>query len=170
MPGAEPSPTSTEISTAIARLEAESDIRHLVARYAELCDQAYEPDGLAALFTEDATWSSRSKDGTVDFGQYRGREQIRRFFAGASADLGPTTLHYLLTPRIEVAPDLLTATGHWYLYAILDQRPAGSEPGSPERERVVLGGSYSHDYRKLDGSWLISRLACDIVLESPFPS
>jgi len=44
-----------------------------VHRYAELCDAAYDPDGLAALFTEDATWSSRTRDGSVDFGRYEGR-------------------------------------------------------------------------------------------------
>ncbi|MEA2654952.1 MAG: hypothetical protein QOI23_317 [Chloroflexota bacterium] len=149
------------------RLESEREIHALVHRYAELCDAAYDPDGLAALFTEDATWSSRTRDGSVDFGQYEGREAIRAFFAGASKDLGPMTLHYLLEPRIELGDDGLSATGVCYLLAILDQRPASSAPGSAERERVLLGGVYAHEFRRVDGRWLISGSACDLSFEEP---
>src|SRR5580704_7470775 len=122
----------------VDRLESESEIRALVHRYAELCDAAYDPDGLADLFTEDATWSSRTRDGSVDFGRYEGREAIRGFFAGASTDLGPMTLHYLLAPRVELAENGKSATGVCYLLAILDQRPAASPPGSADRERVRM--------------------------------
>ena len=162
--------TVDELGRRLGRLEAEQEIHDLVHRYAELCDEAYDPAGLSALFTEDATWSSRSKDGSIDFGTYRGRAQIRRFFAGVSEGLGPMTLHYLLSPRVEVAADLNTATGHWYLLAILDRRPAGASADSPERERVVLGGTYAHDYRRVDGRWLMSRLACDISFEGRWPA
>lgn len=152
------------------RLESESEIRALVHRYAELCDAAYDPDGLADLFTEDATWSSRTRGGSVDFGRYEGREAIRTFFAGASKDLGPMTLHYLLAPRVELAEDGVSANGVCYLLAILDQRPASSAPGSADRERVLLGGVYSHQFRRVDGRWLISRSACDLSLEEPLTS
>lgn len=153
------------IEDRLDRLESESEIRALVHRYAELCDAAYDPDGLAALFTEDATWSSRTRDGSVDFGRYEGREAIRAFFAGASKDLGPMTLHYLLAPRIELAEDGVSATGVCYLLAILDQRPASSPPGSSDRERVMLGGVYSHMFRRVDRRWLISGSACDLSFD-----
>ena len=144
------------------------EIHALVYRYAELCDAAYDPDGLAALFTADATWSSRSKDGSVDFGSYQGREAIRTFFAGVSGELGPMTLHYLLSPRVEIGPDHDSAAGHCYLYAILDRRPAGVAAGSSERERIILAGTYAHSFRRVDGRWLISASACDVSLEAPF--
>ena len=155
------------IQDRLDRLESEHEIHALVHRYAELCDAAYDPDGLADLFTEDATWSSRTRDGSVDFGRYEGREAIRAFFAGASKDLGPMTLHYVLAPRIELAEDGVSATGVCYLLAILDQRPASSAPGSTDRERVLLGGVYSHRFSRIDGRWLISRSACDLSLEEP---
>ncbi|MHB8612076.1 MAG: nuclear transport factor 2 family protein [Candidatus Dormibacteraceae bacterium] len=158
------------IQNRLDRLESEREIQALVHRYAELCDAAYDPDGLAALFTVDATWSSRTRDGSVDFGRYEGREAIRAFFAGASRDLGPMTLHYLLTPRVELAEDGVSATGVCYLLAILDQRPASSQPGSADRERVLLGGVYSHRFRRVDGRWLISGSACDLSLEEPLRS
>lgn len=145
------------------QLESEHAIHNVVHRYAELCDQAYDPDGLAALFTEDATWSSQSKDGSVDFGRHVGREEIRSFFAEASNYLGPMTLHYYFSPRVELEPDGATATGHGYTMAILDRRPAGVSAESAERERVVLGGTYTHEYRKVDGRWLISKSSAEGV-------
>lgn len=162
--------TARTIEQRLDRIESEREIRALVHRYAELCDAAYDPDGLADLFTEDATWWSRTRDGSVDFGRYEGREAIRAFFAGASNDLGPMTLHYLLAPRIELAEDGLSATGVCYLLGILDQRPSSAPPGSAERERVLLGGVYSHRFRRVDGRWLISGSACDLSLEHPLRS
>jgi hypothetical protein len=159
----------SSVEERLDRLESEREIHALLYRYAELCDAAYDPDGLAALFTDDATWSSRSKDGSVDFGRYQGKEAIRRFFAGVSADLGPMTLHYLLSPRVEIGPDPDSAAGHCYLYAILDQRPSGAAAGSSERERVILAGTYAHRFRRVTGRWLISASACDLSLEAPFP-
>jgi len=150
-------------SGTLARLESEREIHQLVHRYAELCDQAYDPDGLAALFTEDASWSSQSKDDSVDFGRHVGREQIRGFFAGVSNYLGPMTLHYYFSPRVELVLDGATATGHGYVMTILDRRPTGASADSTERERVVLVGTYSHEYRKVDGHWLISRASAEGV-------
>ena len=43
------------------RLQALEDaeaIRNLKARYAALCDNQYDADGIAMLFTEDALWES----------------------------------------------------------------------------------------------------------------
>ena len=77
------------------------------------------------------------------------------------------TLHYLLAPRVELADDGLSASGVCYLLAILDQRPSSSPPGSADRERVLLGGVYSHRFRRVDGRWLISGSACDLSLEEP---
>jgi hypothetical protein len=161
---------STPLEERVERLESEREIRALLYRYGELCDAAYDPDGLAALFTDDATWSSRAKDGSIDFGHYQGRHAIREFFAGVSADLGPMTLHYLLSPRVEMAAGGDSATSHCYLYAILDRRPAAEPAGSATRERIVLGGTYDHRFRRIDGRWLISASACDLALEAPFPS
>lgn len=52
-----------DLATRIARLEAESAIRQLVARYCFTIDDR-DIDGIAALFTDDAT--VRSSDGTMD--------------------------------------------------------------------------------------------------------
>jgi len=75
------------------------------------------------------------------------------------------TLHYLLRPRIELSEDGESATGVCYLLAILDQRPASSPPGSDERERVMLGGVYAHQFKRVEGRWLIASSVCDLSFD-----
>ena len=58
------------------RLQALEDteaIRNLKARYAALCDDHYDADGIAELFSEDAIWESPA------LGRFEGREMIRIF-------------------------------------------------------------------------------------------
>ena len=81
-------------------------IKQLKARYALACDNDYEPDTLAELFTEDAVW-----DGGF-MGRAEGREGIRAFFANASNLVG-FAVHGVSNPLIEIDGD--RATGRWYL-------------------------------------------------------
>ena len=62
-----------QIEQRVQVLEDVNAIRHLKARYAASCDDQYNPDGLAALFTEDAVWESQG------LGRFEGREAIRAF-------------------------------------------------------------------------------------------
>ena len=59
-------------------MENAQAIQNLKARYAAYCDDNYNPDGIAALFTENAVWESQG------LGRYEGREAMRAFFRGAS--------------------------------------------------------------------------------------
>ena len=47
-----------ELESRVRTLEDTDAIRNLKARYAELCDDNYNPDGIAELFVEDAVWES----------------------------------------------------------------------------------------------------------------
>ena len=53
-------------------LEDAEAIRNLKARYAALCDQQYDADRIALLFTEDALWESPG------LGRFEGREFLPR--------------------------------------------------------------------------------------------
>jgi len=95
-----------QLEQRVQALEDVNAIRHLKARYAAYCDDQYNPDGLAALFTEDAVWESQG------LGRCEGREAIREFFRGAS-QLFTFAIHYSLNGQIDVQGD--TARAQWYL-------------------------------------------------------
>jgi hypothetical protein len=143
----------------VTALEDVRALEALVYRYARLCDDSYNPDGLAALFAEDAVWRAGSADGAVDFGEHRGREAIREFFAGVSADL-VRTVHYVMKPELDIAPDGRTASGHWCSLTLMER--ASGPPGP-----IVLAGTYDHEYVKVDDAWLFARLVGNIVFEAP---
>src|SRR4029450_9025022 len=86
-------------------LEDVNAIRHLKARYAAYCDDQYNPDGLAAFFTEDGVWERQG------LGRFEGRGAIREFFRGAS-QLFPFAIHSSLNGQIDVQGD--TARAQWY--------------------------------------------------------
>src|SRR5258707_13496753 len=75
-------------------LEDAEAIRNLKARYAALCDNQYDADGIASLFTEDAVWESPA------LGRFERREAIRSFFQGAPG-LFSFPIRYALNARIE---------------------------------------------------------------------
>ena len=96
-----------QIERRLQVLEDAEAIRNLKARYAALCDNQYDADGIASLFTEDAVWESPA------LGRFEGRNAIRNFFRGASG-IFSFAIHYSLDGRIEVDGD--TARARWYLF------------------------------------------------------
>ena len=83
-----------EMERKIQALEDANEIRNLKAAYAAACDDNYNPDKIAELFTEDAHWEAES------LGQLKGREEIREFFRGAS-DIFTFAIHYALAKLID---------------------------------------------------------------------
>jgi hypothetical protein len=79
-------------------LEDAEAIRNLKSRYAALCDDSYDADGIAALFTEDATWDSPG------LGRFEGR---------GAAGIFSFAIHYSLNGQIYMDGD--TARAQWYL-------------------------------------------------------
>jgi hypothetical protein len=98
---------ANELSAGLQVLEDAEAIRNLKARYAALCDNQYDADGIASLFTEDAVWESPA------LGRFEGREAIRSFFRGASA-IFSFAIHYSLNGHIEVEGN--QARARWYLF------------------------------------------------------
>jgi ketosteroid isomerase-like protein len=136
------------------RLRAVEDIeaiKKLKAKYCAACDNQYDPDSLAALFTEEAVW-----DGG-DFGKYEGREAIRTFFRGASALL-PFALHQVMNPLIEVDGD--TATGQWYLF-----QPCTL---GEQNQAMWLAAKYAEEYVRTNGEWQFKSLKVNSQFFTPF--
>ena len=96
-----------QIERRLQVLEDTEAIRNLKARYAALCDNHYDADGIVSLFTEDAVWESPA------LGRFEGRDAIRNFFRGASG-IFSFAIHYSLNGHIEVDGD--TARARWYLF------------------------------------------------------
>ncbi len=131
-----------ELRDRVRRLEDIDALRNLKAEYAAACDDNYDPDRLAALFVEDATWESQG------LGKYEGREAIREFFRGISGHF-VFALHYGLNPQIEVTSD--TARARWYLFmpcTVGDTGKAMWRAGLDEEEYVRVQGQWMYQSKK----------------------
>jgi ketosteroid isomerase-like protein len=125
-----------ELDRRLRVLEDIEAIKQLKYRYADACDRGYDADVLADLFTVDAIWESDR------FGRYEGREAIREFFRGVSADI-TFAMHYMTNPIINVDGD--EANGEWYLV---------QTSTFAEGNRPILGAAkYADRYRRVDGTW-----------------
>ena len=137
----------------VARLTAIEDIKQLKARYCQLCDAGYDPDGLAAMFVEDAIWDGAS------FGRHVGRAAIRAFFAGISNDI-VFAAHLVLNPIITVEGD--TANGKWWLIM-----PCTTAADGGGKEARWLLAEYDDDYVRIDGAWYFKHLRLDLKFFAP---
>ncbi len=137
----------------VARLSAIEDIKQLKAHYCALCDTGYQPEPLAALFTEDGIW-----DGGEQFGRYVGRDEIRNFFAGVSGQI-VFAAHLVLNPIITVNGD--SANGKWWLLMPCTTAEEGG------KEARWLAAEYDDDYVKVNGAWLYKHLRLDLKFFTP---
>jgi ketosteroid isomerase-like protein len=133
--------TINALEARLRRLADIDEIKSLKACYAAACDNNYDADAIAELFTEDAIWDGGK------FGRAEGREDIRRFFRRAS-QVFSFAIHHVMNPLIEVEGDY--ATGQWYLW-----QPATREPGG---QAVWLAAVYRDDYVRVGGKWLFKHL------------
>jgi uncharacterized protein (TIGR02246 family) len=132
-------------------LEDAEAIRNLKARYAALCDQQYDADRIAMLFTEDALWDSPG------LGRFEGREAIRNFFRGAS-EIFSFAIHYSLNGQIDVEGD--TARARWYLFM-----PCTIASGN----RAMWRASIDHEtYARVNGTWMFLRKRSEPLMNVPF--
>lgn len=148
--------TLESIERRLSRLEDVEEIRNLKERYAHFCDQDYDPDGIASLFTEDAKFESNG------LGNHYGREAIREFMGKVSSEI-LWAQHFMIAPRIDVAEDGLTATGTWYLLDLVTMTGL-DDPAKPDA--VIITANYRDEYAKVDGEWKFKSVLADIKMVS----
>lgn len=144
----------TALEARIRRLEDLEEIRTLKARYAAYCDDDYDADGLAPLFTEDAIW-----DGGA-MGRFEGREAIRAFFAAADQAV-PFAIHHVTNPIIEVEGD--RATGRWYLW-----QPCTFQSLQEGNQALWMAGRYEDVYRREADGWRFAHVTVGLRMLSPY--
>lgn len=134
----------------LADIEAIRQLKHV---YCGLCDDNYDADPLAALFTEDAVWDG----GPI--GMHHGREAIRRFFQGSPARV-PWALHMVTNPIIQVDGD--AATGRWYLWEpLVYALPGGNQA-------YWMSARYDDVYARTVDGWKFKRVTISMKLLAPY--
>lgn len=136
----------------LARLEARADISDLVARYAHGADRKNDPAILGPLFAEDAVWTAEG------FGELVGRDAIARGLAAVAAERVTWSIHYMVSPHIELAPDLRTARCHWYLWEPCTLGGEGLGAGDGPAADTWLGGWYHSELAATGAGWQFTRV------------
>ena len=128
----------SDIESRLARIEAESDIRRLKARYLNACD-AKDVETIRACFTPDAVINFPPL-GEFDL------DGLINIFTQMAATTPITDTHHGHNAEIEVDGD--TAAGRWNLgFATYDPR---------ENTFRMLAGFYEDRYVRTPDGWRIS--------------
>lgn len=142
----------------IQRLEDIEAIKYLLVLYAQGSDKKNDPDIMVPLFTEDGVFDIGS-----GYGTYVGHDVIRKFLEGAPNIIN-WSLHYMISPHIQVADDGQTADVFCYLWEI-----ANMPNGKGDLEPVLIGGTYHNDAVKLpNGEWKFKVVRLRMEIMSPY--
>ena len=143
--------TMQDLERRIRVLEDIEEIKVLKRRYCAACDDNFDADGIASVFTEDSVWDGGAR------GKMEGRDEIRSFFQKTSQWM-PFAVHMVLNPIIEVNGD--TAKGTWYLFQACTLA---------DGDRAIWGSArYDEDYVRVNGHWLIQHLRVTSNFWTPF--
>lgn len=129
-----------DLETRLARLEAESEIRKLKARYLNACD-AKDVERIRACFVEDAV---------LDYppvGKF-GLDGLIDVFTQMAVQRPITDVHQGHNAEIDIADDGKTAKATWNL-SYFNYNP-------DEQSIRLLANFYADEYRLTDDGWRIS--------------
>ena len=139
------------IEERLLRLEDESEIKVLKAKYCEHCDNSYDADGIASLFVEQGLW-----DGAF-MGRFEGREEIRAHFKGVTEVMG-FAIHHVMNPIIEI--DGNKAKGQWYLW-----QPC---VGGRKQRGLWFAARYRETYIRTDEGWRFKEMIIYPKMYAPY--
>lgn len=135
------------------RIESIEAIRAMVARYAIGADRRNDPEIMGPLFADDAVWEAEG------FARHVGREAIAKGLAAIAADRILWTIHYMVSPLIELGADGAGARCRWHLWELATMRC--------EDDAVSdnwLGGWYDARLTKAVEGWFFTSVVLDVRL------
>jgi CDGSH-type Zn-finger protein len=147
-----------DINGKLTHLQDVEAVQRLIVTYARGCDRGNDPEVLGPLFTEDGTWECKG------FGIYRGRDQLAKGLHGIAGEKIWWSLHYMISPLIDINPDGKSGTAFWYLW----ESATVPNPATDEAEAHWIGGTYDCDIVKQDGQWFFKRMELRLNMVSPY--
>lgn len=145
-----------DIEQRLRRIEACEDIRRLVATYAVGADRKNDPEVLGPLFSDHAEWILE------DVAHFNGRAAIQAGLSELARSFVTWSMHYMISPLIEVAAEGTHATCRWYLWELATMRQADGSPAD-----TWYGGWYDSELSVHAGAWLFDRVRLVPRIASP---
>jgi len=140
----------------IEQLEDIEAIRRLVARYALGADRQNDPEIMGPMFSDEAIWEA------AGFGRYVGAKNIAAGLADIARKTIRWSLHYMVSPLIELGEEPHQASCHWYLWEL-----ARVAEGSEMPRAHWIGGWYESALVKRHGAWKFQHVVLHPKLISP---
>ena len=147
----------TDIERQVARLTATENIRNVIARYAKAGDDQNNPDEMRKLLAEDAVWEAKG------FGKFEGRDLIAEKLADIGREMIVWSLHFPVSPIIDIAEDLTTAHAFWWLWELTTMR---GDEGAEESN--WLAATYECDFVRAADGWKIKHLVLEVKKVVPY--
>ncbi len=138
-----------DLARRVAVLEDVRAIEQLKFEYAAFCDDNYNPQGIAGIFTEDGEWIVDGEGATLS-----GRQAIIDHFAALSGKI-TWAQHYMLNPEVQIDPSGETATGKFRLLCLCTIEQT-ADPNA--HDAVILTLDYRDKFVKVDGKWFFTEL------------
>lgn len=141
---------STDLAEQVAWLVAREEIRTVIGRYAKAGDERNDPAVLRTLFAPEAVWEAEG------FGRYEGRDEIVRELARIGREQIVWSLHFPVSPLIDLDDDLRSAHGYWWLWELLTIQDGDAVANK------WLGATYDCDFVKEPDGWKMRHLVLSI--------
>lgn len=141
---------STDLAEQVHWLVAREEIRTVIGRYAKGGDRQNDPAVFRTLFTQDAVWEAEG------FGRFEGRDEIVRELARIGREQIIWSLHFPVSPLIDLDEGKKSAHGYWWLWELLTIREEGKTANK------WIGATYDCDFIKEPDGWKMHRLVLNI--------
>lgn len=139
-----------EFDLRLRRVEACEAIRKLIATYAIGADRKNDPAILGPLFAPEGVWEAEG------VARLAGRDEVAHGLSGLAREFVTWSIHYMISPLIELSEDARSATCRWYLWELCTMNQGGQ--GAAD---TWYGGWYDSQLSLHDGVWLFDRVRLD---------